>query len=119
MFEYIRKARQNDEGFTLIELLMVIVILGILSGIVVFAVSGITDKGQTSACKTDVKTVSTAVEAYYAAQGVTASYPADDAAAQAALVPKFLHSWPTEVTYALTSGAPVVSATCGGAAFTG
>lgn len=58
--------KRNDEGFTLIELLVVVVILGILAAVVVFAVGGITDKGQTSACKTDAKTLRTAQEANFA-----------------------------------------------------
>ncbi len=43
------------KGFTLIELLVVIVILGILAAVVVFAVGGITDKGQDSACKSEAQ----------------------------------------------------------------
>ena len=35
----------TEEGFTLIELMIVIVILGVLAGIVIFAVGGITDRG--------------------------------------------------------------------------
>ncbi|WP_427889865.1 type II secretion system protein [Kribbella sp. GL6] len=66
MLDRIRQARKNESGFTLIELLMVIVILGILAGIVVFAVGGITDTGKASACKADVKNVEIASEAYYA-----------------------------------------------------
>ena len=54
------------KGFTLIELLVVIVILGILAAVVVFAVSGIQDKGKASACKVEARTVKTAVEAYNA-----------------------------------------------------
>jgi general secretion pathway protein G len=85
----IRSALRNENGFTLIELLMVIVILGILSGIVVFAVGGITDKGQTSACKADLSTVATAEEAYYA-NNDTHAY-----ATGAQLVTAgFLHSFP-------------------------
>ncbi len=38
---------KQDKGFTLVELLIVIVILGILATITVFAVRGITDQGQT------------------------------------------------------------------------
>lgn len=66
MLERIKEARKNQSGFTLIELLMVIVILGILSGIVVFAVSGINDRGEASACKAEVSTVQVAEEAHYA-----------------------------------------------------
>ena len=58
--------KKQDEGFTLIELLIVIVILGILATVTVFAVRGITDKGQANACQTDKKTFETAIEAYYA-----------------------------------------------------
>ncbi|MDQ1748367.1 MAG: ral secretion pathway protein [Frankiaceae bacterium] len=67
MLQRIRTAR--DEGFTLIELLIVIVILGILAAIVVFAVGGITDRGQQSACKSDVTSINTAAEAYFAQKG--------------------------------------------------
>ena len=58
--------KKQDEGFTLIELLIVIVILGILATVVVFAVGGITDRGQDSACDTDRATLEVAVEAYFA-----------------------------------------------------
>jgi general secretion pathway protein G len=61
-----QNARQNQDGFTLVELLIVIVILGILAGIVVFAVNGITDRGIDSSCKADIQTVQVAAEAYYA-----------------------------------------------------
>src|SRR6476659_2618794 len=56
-------------GFTLIELRIVIVIVGVLAGIVLFAVGGITDRGATAACKTDLSTIQTGVEAYYAKTG--------------------------------------------------
>lgn len=85
MLEQLRKARDEESGFTLIELLIVIIILGILAAIVVFAVGGITDNGQKSACKADKKTLETAVEAYYAQNG---AYPAD----LAALEPGFIHN---------------------------
>ncbi|MTA14881.1 MAG: prepilin-type N-terminal cleavage/methylation domain-containing protein, partial [Actinobacteria bacterium] len=46
----IQAEQKKDTGFTLVELLIVIVILGILATVTVFAVRGITDQGQTSAC---------------------------------------------------------------------
>jgi prepilin-type N-terminal cleavage/methylation domain-containing protein len=60
---------RHDKGFTLVELLIVIVILGILATVTVFAVTGITDKGKTSACQSDAKTIQTAEEAYSANTG--------------------------------------------------
>ena len=61
-----RRPKAGQGGFTLIELLVVIAILGILSGVVVFAVSGINDKGERSACRIDTRTLATAQEAYLA-----------------------------------------------------
>ncbi len=77
--------RNNDDGFTLIELLIVIVILGILSAVVVFAVGGVTDQGQDSACKSDLKVMQVAIESYRAQEGV---YPD----AMADIVPGFTRS---------------------------
>lgn len=56
---------RNDSGFTLVELLIVIVILGILATVTVFAVRGITDRGQENAEGADLKTLATAVDAYW------------------------------------------------------
>ena len=66
MLQQIRKARQDESGFTLIELLIVIVILGVLAGIVVFAVGAFQNDGVASACKSDVKNVEVASEAFFA-----------------------------------------------------
>lgn len=74
MNRMVQRARTEESGFTLIELMIVIVILGVLAGIVIFAVGGITDNGNVAACKSDVKTVSVAVEAFKAKNG---SYPSD------------------------------------------
>ena len=67
--ESMRKRHEGEGGFTLIELLIVIVILGVLSAVVVFAVGGISSKGNQAACNADVKSVETAQEAYYAGTG--------------------------------------------------
>ena len=64
----IEETKQN-KGFTLVELLIVIVILGILATVTVFAVTGITNKGKTSACQSDAKTIETAEEAFAANTG--------------------------------------------------
>jgi general secretion pathway protein G len=64
--EKLRRRTQGEGGFTLIELLVVIVIIGILAAVVVFAVGGINDKGQDSACEADERTLATAEEAFFA-----------------------------------------------------
>jgi prepilin-type N-terminal cleavage/methylation domain-containing protein len=64
MNERVRRAREDQGGFTLIELMIVIIILGVLAGIVIFSVRGITDRGNVAACKADLSAITTAVEAY-------------------------------------------------------
>ena len=66
------QAKRNEEGFTLIELLIVIIVLGILAAIVVFAVGSTKKDAAASACKTDVKSVELSAEAYNTHEG---SYP--------------------------------------------
>jgi len=70
----VETSSKRDKGFTLVELLIVIVILGILATVTVFAVRGITNKGETSACSADKKTLEVAIESWYAlpASGVNA-----------------------------------------------
>lgn len=62
--------RHDDNGFTLIELLVVVVILGVLAGIVVFAVGGLTSESVQAACKSDYKSVEVAVETFKAQEGI-------------------------------------------------
>ncbi|MCB0963403.1 MAG: prepilin-type N-terminal cleavage/methylation domain-containing protein [Acidimicrobiales bacterium] len=54
----------SAKGFTLIELLVVIVILGVLAAVVIFAVGSVRDRAETNACKTDTKTLKTAIAAW-------------------------------------------------------
>lgn len=113
MRQRVRALRGDQSGFTLIELLIVIVILGVLAGIVVFAVSGISDHGKTAACDTDISTVQTAEEAYYAQNPLNTNPPTyakfvSDLQA-AGLISKSANIQNTDVT--ITINDPVAPAT--------
>ena len=101
-------AGRQESGFTLIELLIVIVILGILAGIVVFAVGGITDRGDRASCKSDFASVEVGQEAHYAKLGAYAA----NVAALTVSPNQFLRSAPTNTKYAIaTSNTGAVTAT--------
>lgn len=57
---------RDERGFTLMEVLAVIIILGVLAAVGVYALAGVRDSGREKACATDVATLRTAAEAYYA-----------------------------------------------------
>lgn len=61
-----RAAGEEEQGFTLIELLIVVVVLGILAAVVVFALGGVTGKSAVAACEADGNTISTALAAFSA-----------------------------------------------------
>ena len=63
----------GEHGFTLVELLIVIVVLGILSGIVLFGVARFRSDATLAACKADLVTVAVAADVYDAQTG---SFPA-------------------------------------------
>ena len=104
MIETYRKLKMersagDDSGFTLIELLIVIVVLGILAAIVVFALGGVTGKSVIAACNSDTKTVDIAAQAFLTENPST--IPANNAAWMTNLLPgssavgaPFVQSWP-------------------------
>lgn len=113
MYKKLRAARENESGFTLIELLIVIVILGVLAGIVVFAVGGINDTSKASACKSDYKNVEIASESYYA----NANPHAYAASIDALVTAKFLREAPSTtngytITYTQADGAAHATGAC-------
>jgi len=95
----------GERGFTLIELLVVIVILGILSAVVVFAVRGSGNKGKKAAVATDQQIIRTALEVYCIKNG---QYPKAEPgppvkdAMQVLVDGKFLGTRPTY--WSLTTG---------------
>lgn len=76
MFRH-QESHRREQGFTLAELLVVVVILGILAAVVVFAVGNSTDNAKSAACEAERSTLETAIEAYRAQTG---DYPANNAA---------------------------------------
>jgi len=61
--------KKRESGFTIVELLIVIVVIGILAALVITTYSGIQAKARNSKRQTDVQSVQTQVEAYFAQNG--------------------------------------------------
>ncbi len=117
-YQRLRQQRDAGEisGFTLIELLIVIVVLGILAAVVIFALGGITGKSQLAACQADGATVSTALAAFHAQNPNVTTANINGVAGQKALYETtgggigtggpYIQSWPkaTSYQYSLVAG---------------
>ena len=66
---------RRDCGFTLVELLIVIVVLGMLSSVTVFAVRGITSRGEVEGCSADLDVLVKAQESHETLFGSYADAP--------------------------------------------
>ncbi|MDJ0771138.1 MAG: type II secretion system protein [Ilumatobacter sp.] len=61
----------RDHGYTLIEMIVVIVVLGLLTSVVVVAVTGIRTEAADSGCGADARQLAVAAEAYFAQTGAS------------------------------------------------
>jgi prepilin-type N-terminal cleavage/methylation domain-containing protein len=76
---------KNQSGFTIVELLIVIVVIGILAALVLNTFQGVQARARDTERKTDINSISTQLEAYYADYGYypdgTAATACDDGTA--------------------------------------
>lgn len=101
-----RDAGEIEGGFTLIELLIVIVVLGILAGVVVFALGGVTGQSAVAACQADGATIQTSIAAFNA-QNAGTTVTQQDLIPPATLGGPYIQSWPSNdphYAYAIVGG---------------
>lgn len=100
VFRRSRSPRSDGQvsGFTMIEILVVIVVLGILSAVVLFALGGITQKTAIASCQADGGTVASALQAYNTQNAGTADATANQAKMLSGTSANgnnpYLQSWP-------------------------
>lgn len=109
------EAPVGDRGFTLVELLIVIVILGVLATVTVFAVRGITDQGEASACAGDLRILTTAEESHAALNAGAYADEAGLVAAGAIVTPSPLYDVMLDFDGSYQV-APAAGSTCTGTA---
>src|SRR5688572_9326452 len=90
-------AAKEENGFTLVELLIVVIVLGLLAAIVVFAIGDTRSNALESTCRTTVNSVELAAEAYHTKND---AYPAahEDANLADQALGGLLKSWPVETS---------------------
>ncbi len=97
---------KREHGFTLPELFIVILVLGILAAVVIYALGGITSQSAQAACKQDGQTVTTAITdlnnefpGVFAAQAAVAAGSAENLLIGSQYGGPYISSWPNNLPH--------------------
>ena len=69
VIEMFFRKKSDEKGFTLVELMVVVVIIGILASLAVFALGGQVDKAKKNKIEADLRIIDAAIELYYVEKG--------------------------------------------------
>jgi general secretion pathway protein G len=105
---------RREPGFTLIEILIVIVVLGILAAVVIFALGGIGNKTAVAACQADGATVASAISVFnHENENTTVTIGDLTSGSAASLGGPYISSWPsngTHYAFGIIAGTLIVEA---------
>ena len=114
---------RNQKGFTIVELLIVIVVIGILAALVLNAFSGVQAKARDTKRQTDIRAISSQLEAWYNGGG-NGSYPLNNALTDSYAQTNFpgfdINAFrpPNVASNAMTTGTAVTGGTYSGTSIT-